>query len=238
METCEVEGCETAALAKNLCRKHYMRMWRKGSTDDTRKNARKPCSEEGCERSAAAHGKCEKHYRPAHRRLSLIEQRAAEARPCLHCGKQIPAERTRRAKFCSASCKTAHGNRPEIREQRGFGDEYMRGIQLRKWELTPAEYDSMLQAQGGGCALCGGPSGWTTRKGKPGRFHVDHCHTAEYATGTIVVRGLLCRSCNLMLGHVQDSVDTLLAAVEYLRRHREEAVDLEGHEAEGRQAAG
>lgn len=199
-------------MGNQLCRKHYMRQRRKGSTADTRKNARKPCSEDGCERSAAAHGKCEKHYRPAHRRAqsaerkaALVEERRAEAKPCADCGKPIPAELTRRAKFCSTACKVRSGN----------------------GRLSTVAYAALLADQGGRCAICG-----TTDPGKRERFNVDHCHTTGY------LRGLLCHGCNTGLGLLGDSVDTLLAAVAYLRRHREEAVDLEGHEAEGCQAAG
>ena len=38
------------------------------------------------------------------------------------------------------------------------------------------------------------------------------CHTTDE------IRGLLCNKCNLMIGHARDSVDILLAAIEYLQR--------------------
>lgn len=235
MTKCKIDGCLSPALAKEMCRRHYMQVRRNGAVSDTRKNARKPCSEEGCELPAVSGGKCERHYRSKHRSEQALSRRAAADRTCDECGRPIPIERNMRARFCSVACKERYGNRPEVRDGRGFGPEYMRALQLRtKWAMTPAEYDAMLKAQGGRCAICGSTdTGW-----KGAAFHVDHCHTAEYATGKIVVRGLLCRSCNLGLGHFKDDVDTLLAAVEYLRRHREEAADLEGDEAEGHQAAG
>lgn len=75
--------------------------------------------------------------------------------------------------------------------------------------ITLKDYDSMLAAQDGKCAICG-----TT---KPGRnspyFHIDHCHT------TNVVRGLLCNGCNLGLGHFKDSPDRLSSAITYLMRY-------------------
>ena len=49
--------------------------------------------------------------------------------------------------------------------------------------IDDAEYERLLEAQGGHCALC--PSTPKTR-----RLHVDHDHK----TGT--VRGLLCHRCN------------------------------------------
>jgi hypothetical protein len=42
---------------------------------------------------------------------------------------------------------------------------------------------------------------------------IDHCHK----TGK--VRGILCRSCNLLLGHAKDSIETLKSAQEYLKKY-------------------
>ena len=52
--------------------------------------------------------------------------------------------------------------------------------------LPLAEYDALLAAQGGGCAICGNPP-------KTRRLHVDHDHK----TGE--VRGLLCHVHNRRL---------------------------------------
>lgn len=67
----------------------------------------------------------------------------------------------------------------------------------------PGEYDKLLEAQGGRCAICG-----SMRKY---RLNVDHDHK----TGE--VRGLLCRLCNgRLLTAARDSVDILEAAIDYL----------------------
>ena len=52
--------------------------------------------------------------------------------------------------------------------------------------VTVEQYDALLAAQGGGCAICGNPP-------KTRRLHVDHDHK----TGR--VRGLLCHRCNRAL---------------------------------------
>lgn len=74
-----------------------------------------------------------------------------------------------------------------------------------KFGLTQEDYDAMLEAQAGGCAICGtedtSPWDW---------FCIDHDHQ----TGT--VRGLLCRSCNTAIGQVADSPEILRQAVAYL----------------------
>ena len=59
----------------------------------------------------------------------------------------------------------------------------------RKYGITAAQYDAMLAAQGGHCAIC--PATEPSGRGK--LFHVDHDHV----TGR--VRGLLCHACNTVL---------------------------------------
>lgn len=79
---------------------------------------------------------------------------------------------------------------------------------IRKYGVTLVRYQEMLDDQNGKCAICGKPE--PIHK----KLDVDHDH----ATGE--VRGLLCTSCNRVLGHAHDSVDRLLAAVDYLSSRR------------------
>lgn len=77
---------------------------------------------------------------------------------------------------------------------------------LRKiFGLTMEQYNEMLKAQGGACAICHRP---------PGKIclNVDHDHS----TGKI--RGLLCVPCNLMIGNAGDQESTLQSGIDYLRR--------------------
>jgi len=79
---------------------------------------------------------------------------------------------------------------------------------LKPFGITPDIYYAILNAQGGGCGICGA---------KQRRFHVDHCH----ATGR--VRGLLCSECNLGLGKFKDNPKTLESAAMYLRAAKRKA---------------
>jgi hypothetical protein len=74
----------------------------------------------------------------------------------------------------------------------------------RKYGMTLEDYDRMLEAQGGGCAICGRPP----RQGT--HLHVDHDHDTRR------VRGLLCFSCNVAVGQLQHDPGRILRAADYL----------------------
>lgn len=80
------------------------------------------------------------------------------------------------------------------------------GMRRRKFGLSPEEYARILDAQGRRCATC--RVDLCLGKGT----HVDHCHT------TGLVRGVLCQSCNLALGHAKDDPVVLAAMADYLLR--------------------
>jgi hypothetical protein len=82
-----------------------------------------------------------------------------------------------------------------------------------KYGMSRQEYEQMLAAQNGVCAICKQPNKKRDRYGGfETRLHVDHCH----ATGK--TRGLLCHSCNAALGLFKENTDSLKAAIEYLQR--------------------
>lgn len=85
-----------------------------------------------------------------------------------------------------------------------------RGIQYkRRYGITVEQFDAMVKAQGGRCAIC-------AETFKPKRrklaIHVDHCHDS------LKVRGLLCARCNVGIGLLNDSIERLKIAIDYLSR--------------------
>lgn len=78
----------------------------------------------------------------------------------------------------------------------------------RRFGLTQQQYEDMVAAQDGKCAIC--LQNRSVRE--TFRLGVDHCHS----TGAI--RGLLCSNCNIGIGHFADSPDLLRAAADYLER--------------------
>lgn len=95
-----------------------------------------------------------------------------------------------------------------VGEKRRRHDRYLQ----RTYGISLERYEELLVEQGGTCATCEAKPGDTAR-----RFHVDHDHL------TGVVRGVLCHSCNVTLGHVRDDVIVLERLVAYLRAVEERA---------------
>lgn len=82
----------------------------------------------------------------------------------------------------------------------------------RRYDISLEQYNQMLEAQGGVCAICGGVESTRNKWGiRP--LSVDHCH----ATGT--VRKLLCNNCNQVIGKAKESVEILEKAIQYLKEN-------------------
>jgi hypothetical protein len=93
--------------------------------------------------------------------------------------------------------------KPEVRErQRNRELKKLYGIDLN-------EYNLLLESQDYGCAICGSTE---TGAKSSKNFCVDHCHE----TGK--VRGLLCKSCNIMLGEAKDNPSILSKGIDYFMR--------------------
>lgn len=84
---------------------------------------------------------------------------------------------------------------------------------LENYGLTTESYNSLVEKQNGKCAICKIKDfGGVSNTGNKYELVVDHCHT----TGE--VRGLLCSSCNKMLGMFKDDPNTMVSAIEYLAK--------------------
>ncbi len=77
---------------------------------------------------------------------------------------------------------------------------------LQKYGIDDLIFNELLNQQNGKCAIC--------KKDLPNKksLHIDHDHKSNK------VRGLLCSSCNLGLGLMNDSVELLSSAITYLKK--------------------
>lgn len=85
-----------------------------------------------------------------------------------------------------------------------------RDLLKERYGITKENYKNLLDAQLGGCAICGGKN--TFRNSSRDLF-VDHDHETKK------IRGLLCNHCNTGLGHFKDNRELLQKAIDYLKKH-------------------
>lgn len=103
-----------------------------------------------------------------------------------------------KSKFCSKTCYHKDMYRRDRNRQLN------KGYVLRKaYGISLDEYKLLQQEQDFKCKICAET---------PPILYVDHCHAYKH------VRGLLCRTCNLLLGHAKDSINILTKSIEYLRQ--------------------
>lgn len=132
----------------------------------------------------------------------------ARAKECVDC----KAERERRGlPYPKFPRKTPYGgpNTPRCHShQRARTTEAKSGARERRvqreYGLKPGEYGKIYLAQGGYCAICRRATGATRA------LSVDHDHR------TGLTRGLLCRPCNTLLGHLRDDVELARGIITYL----------------------
>jgi len=127
---------------------------------------------------------------------TLLTGRSWRAKYCRDCGAQ-KAVNLGCCAICGAPLLGLHRNRrlcgaPECRNLRS---------RLHRFKLSLACYEALRKEQQDSCAICGDKA----------RLEIDHCHRTGH------IRGLLCRRCNLMLGHAMDSPEILKRAADYIK---------------------
>lgn len=104
--------------------------------------------------------------------------------------------------------------RQRVRKYCTENPEKIKGTKLKQdFGVTLEWYKAKLEEQKGVCAICQKPEK-SIRKGKLLALAVDHSHE----TGK--VRSLLCMACNRGVGLLNDNVETLQAAIDYLNKYK------------------
>jgi hypothetical protein len=147
---------------------------------------------------------CEKTYQPYR----------AHQRACgRNCRAKLPDVRAVTKNYFARADVREKKNAVRRVENNPARREVNRRAALQRYGVTIDQYDAMLTEQDGRCRICGDPPD-PNGKRAASRLHVDHDHV----TGK--VRGLLCLSCNVGVGHFRDDLERLRAAVAYIERHR------------------
>lgn len=91
------------------------------------------------------------------------------------------------------------------------GKELNRSTHFRtRYGMSIEQFDQLMEGQQHKCAICD----CQLITGSPhavNNAHVDHNHQSGE------VRGILCKLCNLILGHAKDSSELLVKCADYLR---------------------
>jgi hypothetical protein len=183
------------------------------------------CIDETCDSVAVARGYCNTHYAqfmrlgetfPINSRQrpkgATLERNERGEKYCTRCDAWRPevdfGYYKKSADLLRADCKTCRRiyaqSRADVRRA------YNR---LKKFGLTPEAFDALFRQQAKRCAIC--------RSESPGPrdWHVDHNHACcpdPRATCGRCVRGVLCHSCNTLLGLAEDDPARLRAAALYV----------------------
>ncbi len=79
-----------------------------------------------------------------------------------------------------------------------------------RYRMTLQDYDTTYNNQKGQCLICGHNGKSYTESGRKDSLEIDH----SWHTG--IVRGLICRKCNMILAFCDDNIKILSSAINYL----------------------
>jgi hypothetical protein len=138
---------------------------------------------------------------------------------CKKCGIEKPLteyyKTTDRRSGHKTVCKACIKSDPLSEEKKKYMREYSKKYSLKtKYNLTEEDYTNLLIEQNHKCAICGIDAQQLSKK----KLYVDHNHE----TGK--VRELLCHNCNVSLGLMKESIQTLSKAIAYLDKHNEQKI--------------
>lgn len=169
---------------------------------------KRTCATPDCDNTARAQGLCGRCYGALYRagRITLADRSnqhritvtdlESQRGECSICG---PVDIRVRKDGRGAECMVR-------RRQRREGKHYPAKPRTRrrgKYGLTDQELQALESQAAGRCLICDDEFGGDG-------YQIDHCHE------TGVVRGLLCRRCNLALGWLNDEPRRVLSAYFYL----------------------
>ena len=140
---------------------------------------------------------------------------------CLHCH-QAFKRKSGVQKFCTKECEKAANREKNVgkTQARRARDPVRTAANnhkevLKKYGLTPEDYDRMYRLQNGVCKVCRQPETRIT-KGKVCRLSVDH--TGTFGQPDFRVRGLLCSQHNIGAGLFNHDPVLLRALADYLEK--------------------
>lgn len=233
---CSYVDCGKPVEARGFCVAHYTRWIRYGNPDVVRRGPEFPVPEsKKCKI-------CEEVKPLAEFTVGVKASKGGKGSYCLPCHAANQREwRERNPERVKASTERNRDNTNKLkrarrahrretdpeyveRERLQSRESYHRNAdrvnlarKLKKFGLTEERFQSLLDEQGGGCAICGSelPNGRGTL------LFVDHDRRCCPKPGSCgkCVRGLLCHHCNTAIGLMSEDADRMRAAITYIDRY-------------------
>ncbi len=177
---CAVSACEQRARAKGWCYKHYSRYLRHGDPAVTLRGENMSLDGRSRKCTGCREIKPIDRFIPRERRGTV---QWSKCKPCINA--------TNRDRYGRDGSKMKRATRKNL---------------LKKFGLTPEEYEQMAARQNGACSIC------LKAEVNGKRLSVDHDHR------TGATRELLCFQCNSSLARIEDPIWFARASA-YLRKH-------------------
>lgn len=227
---CGVFGCDRPQVAQGLCDMHYRRKKRHGHLDQTRPSdwgdrSAHPLYKYWTQLRRNAAEICEEWHRDFWAFAKAVGGRPSAGHALYRPEKTEPlgpenaiwsdgkAGPSRDQKHLDHRVSQKEIMRDYMRKRRASDPfyEFRNGLK-NAHGITLEEYESMLEAQGHVCAICGRAEHRLSTAGQRAyRLAVDHEHK------TAAIRGLLCSMCNHAIGYLDDSPNLLKRAIAYLQ---------------------
>lgn len=216
---CPVEGCDSFVMRRGLCDKHYRRFIDHGTTDKIRTVAEARLHPEYKNwQWLKREGKLCEEWQEFDVYIEVVGERPS---PRHWADRSNVDQLYGPGNFRWTAPKLDVEYDTSTREGRQAYQQALRAQEPRYWVggnlkrffgITRDQYDEILASQGGTCALCERTEDTIGGDGKTRLLSVDHNHT------TFEIRGLLCHSCNVGVGHFRDDPAALRLAADYLEK--------------------
>lgn len=154
-----------------------------------------------------------------------------DTKTCRHCGETKSSEQFPKNKRV---CKPCHKIRYKDVHQRSAKEQNRRRREdperkqqiryqaiKRSYNISSEEYEEMKQQQNYLCLIC--------KHAPEEEFSIDHDHSCcperSRSCGNCI-RGLLCNSCNQVIGFFKDDISTVQSAIDYLTKYSYEITQV------------
>jgi hypothetical protein len=128
---------------------------------------------------------------------------------CIPCKKEYVRARQGTLEYINQRKAERLKYKDSIKKYNDSKVEHRRNYCMKKnYGIDVAFYNSLLEKQQNVCSICKRPE--RVKRSGNSFLSIDHCHKSGK------IRGLLCQNCNSAIGKLEDNVEFLKSAIDYL----------------------